>query len=139
MLNAEKSIDRRAFLNAAALFEGGLVAVALVLAWIAGLNPVNEIIFEWSAILWGIGGTILLSGSFLLAYLFPVRSLLQIKRFLIEALGPYLDACRWYDLLALALLAGVGEELLFRGVILPWLESGWGPSAGLMGSSLLFG
>ena len=45
-----------------------------------------------------------------------------------ETLGASLSRCRWYDLVVLAALAGVGEELLFRGVLYeglvpfhPWL------------------
>jgi membrane protease YdiL (CAAX protease family) len=39
----------------------------------------------------------------------------------------------------LAAIAGVSEELLFRGVIQPWIESSWGMAAGLIVSNIVFG
>jgi membrane protease YdiL (CAAX protease family) len=45
----------------------------------------------------------------------------------------------WTDLFILAAIAGISEEILFRGVIQPWMESSWGLNTGLIGSSMLFG
>ena len=39
----------------------------------------------------------------------------------------------------LAAIAGISEEVLFRGVIQPWLETAWGASAGLIASNIIFG
>jgi membrane protease YdiL (CAAX protease family) len=75
---------------------------------------------------------------FMASYRFPLGPLWPIKQFLIKTLGPYLDICRWYDLLLIALLAGVCEELFFRGFLQPWIESISGPMAGLIGSNLVF-
>jgi hypothetical protein len=36
-------------------------------------------------------------------------------------------------------VAGISEEILFRGVIQPWLEVSWGLTAGLLLSNVLFG
>ena len=53
--------------------------------------------------------------------------------------------CRWHDLVLLAVLAGVCEEVLFRGVIQPWMagDDAAHPAAigfvvALLGSNLLF-
>ncbi len=58
---------------------------------------------------------------------------------LFETLGPGLHRYHWTDLLILASIAGLSEELLFRGVIQPWIESSWGMTAGLVGSNIIFG
>jgi membrane protease YdiL (CAAX protease family) len=42
-------------------------------------------------------------------------------------------------LLLLATIAGVSEELLFRGVIQPWIAASWGYTAGLWLSNIIFG
>ena len=63
---------------------------------------------------------------------------MRIRRFLREALGGPLSACGWLDLCGLALLAGVSEEIVFRGVLEPWL-SGWGPVVGFVVCNFLFG
>jgi len=58
---------------------------------------------------------------------------------LFETLGSNLHRYHWTDLLILASIAGLSEELLFRGVIQPWMESSWGLTAGLVGSNIIFG
>jgi membrane protease YdiL (CAAX protease family) len=68
---------------------------------------------------------------FLAGSRFPVGPLRTIKELLLELLGPSLAACRWYDLLLVATVAGFSEELLFRGVLQPLL--------GLIWSNVLFG
>jgi membrane protease YdiL (CAAX protease family) len=45
----------------------------------------------------------------------------------------------WPGLAIISMAAGLGEELLFRGAIQPIAERWWGPSAGLIAASLLFG
>jgi membrane protease YdiL (CAAX protease family) len=47
--------------------------------------------------------------------------------------------CNWLELALVALLAGVGEELLFRGVVQHAAAERWGAGAGLVIASLAFG
>jgi membrane protease YdiL (CAAX protease family) len=68
----------------------------------------------------------------------------RIKELVLETLGPSLAACRWYDIVLLAALAGFGEELLFRGVLQVLLErwtawGNWSQAAGLILSNVIFG
>ena len=63
----------------------------------------------------------------------------KIRRLLLETLGPSLHKRHWTDLLMLAAIAGLSEEILFRGVIQPWIETAWGLKAGLIVSNMLFG
>ena len=67
------------------------------------------------------------------------ESVVKIKNLLLNTLGPGLHRYHWTDLLILASIAGVSEELLFRGVIQPWIENSWGATAGLIASNILFG
>lgn len=46
---------------------------------------------------------------------------------------------RWWELLAVAVAAGAGEELLFRGALQPLAERWLGAAAGLVLVSVLFG
>jgi membrane protease YdiL (CAAX protease family) len=39
----------------------------------------------------------------------------------------------------LSAIAGISEEVLFRGVIQPWMETAWGATAGLLASNAIFG
>ena len=131
-------IDRARFLNLAGLVEMTVVLLALGLGWLAGIDPLETLEWDWLALLAGIVVTVPMFGLFLLSMRFPVGPLLPIKRFLIEILGPSLAVCRWYDLVLLAILAGFSEELLFRGLLQPWFARG-GYLSGLVGSNLLFG
>lgn len=138
MFDPSRPPDRRVFLKTATYFESGLVLAAYLAGWLAGVDPLADLRFDWAALGFGVAGTVPLSLLFLAAYRLPSDGLRTIRRLLVERLGPFLDACRWTDLLYLGLLAGVTEEILFRGLLQPLLESRWGWAAGLAGSNLLF-
>jgi membrane protease YdiL (CAAX protease family) len=123
--------NRYDFLGVAILFEGGLVGVAGALGWWFGVDPLSRLSWEGRGVAWGAAATVPMIGFFLVATRLPLGPLQEIKQFLLEALGPSLAACRWYDLLLVAAVAGVGEELLFRGVL--------HPLAGPVWSNVLFG
>ncbi len=128
-----------AFLKLGYCFEGSLIGVAFILGWFADLNPLADFAFNESALIWGILGTIPLFLLFLVFYRYPIGPLYEIKRSLIVILGPFLASSRWYHLVFLAALAGISEEILFRGFFQPWLELKWGYLGGLLGSNLIFG
>lgn len=138
MLDPRKDLSRTDFLKLATLFEGGLVIVAYVIGWFTDVDPWAHLMFNGAALAWGVAGTIPLYLLFLISYRIPIGELRTIKRFLIDKMGPFLTSCRWHDLLYLGLLAGLTEEVLFRGVLQPWMEGKWGWAAGLLASNLLF-
>lgn len=134
-----QSFDPEKFFNKACFFESSLVVVALVLGWIADINPFADLHFSENAIALGLLGTIPLFLMFLIMEQIQTESLVSIRKLLLNTLGPSLHRYHWTDLLILAAIAGISEELLFRGVIQPWLESAWGMTAGLLVSNLIFG
>jgi membrane protease YdiL (CAAX protease family) len=93
--------------------------------------------FNGNAVMWGVFATVPLCVVFLAAYLRPIGSYRRIKDLLLESLGPSLAACRWYELLLVAALAGIGEELLFRGTVQTWMER-WGYPESLLISNVVF-
>ena len=123
--------NRYDFLSMAVLFEGSLIGIASALGWWFKIDPLAQLAWDRQGPVWGLAATVPMIGLFLAANRFSVGPLRTIKHFLHEALGPSLVACRWYDLLLVALVAGIGEELLFRGVLQPLL--------GRVGSNILFG
>lgn len=131
--------DRRQFLNLAALFEGGLIALAFFLGWLVEVDPLQSFAWEWKAAAWGAAAAVPLFWLFLFSQQFPVGPLQPIKRFLVETLGPPLSSCRWYDLVGLAVLVGFSEELLFRGLVQPWFEGWWGWRTALVATNMIFG
>jgi membrane protease YdiL (CAAX protease family) len=137
MNNSLFSPDR--FFKSACLFEAALVLVAMVLGWLSGINPFATLHYSESAIFYGIVGTIPLFLFYVVLDQVSIDAVVSIRRFLLETLGPALHRCHLADLFILAAIAGISEEILFRGVIQPWMESSWGISAGLIGSNILFG
>ncbi len=127
------------FFKSACLFEAALILVAIVLGWMSNINPFVDLHYSEIAILYGILGTIPLFLLFLLLEQLSSESVVTIRRFLMETLGPALHRHHWADLFVLAAIASISEEILFRGVIQPWMESSWGIIAGLIGSNILFG
>lgn len=121
---------RRGFLNLSALFEGAMLLVALLLGWWTQTLTPTTVRLNWEDLFWGVAAVV------------PMMSVLAVasdlRRLVRNMLGPSLAACRWYDLAAVALLAGLGEELLFRGTLEGWI-SRWNPWAAVILTSLLFG
>ncbi len=132
-------MNKNQFLLLATFFEGGLIAVAYLLGWWVKIDPLATFTWRADAISLGLLGTLLLLAVFGLVYRLPVPELHRIKQLLIDTLGAQLAACRWYELVYVAILAGVGEEILFRGVLQPWLEERWGKFSAWLLSNLLFG
>ncbi|WP_404306393.1 CPBP family intramembrane glutamic endopeptidase [Neorhodopirellula lusitana] len=126
-LDEEQTPDE--LFRTAVLVEGGLGAIALGAGYLVGpsardLVPTTE---QWEAIVGGIGLGIVATIPLLLF----MSVLRRIKHPAIEKLdelsdhpmiGLMLKLNAW-ELLAISLCAGVGEELLFRGWLMPFLAS----------------
>ena len=127
------------FFKSACYFEASLILVAVFLGWVAGIDPFENIYFSETAIVFGLIGTAPLFLMFLALEKVQGESVVNIRKLLLNTLGPGLHRYHWTDLLILAAIAGVSEELLFRGVIQPWIETSWGITAGLILSNIVFG
>lgn len=138
MPNPHLRLHSRTFLTTATVFEVGLVILAYLIGGWVDCDPLAHWHWRGEAVFWGLLGTGPLCLLFWGAYRLPLRGLAAIRRLLIDRLGAVLNACHWREWLYLALLAGITEEILFRGLLQPWAESRWGWLAGLAGSNLLF-
>lgn len=127
------------FYKTACYFEASLILIALFLGWVAGINPFEHISFSESAIASGVIGTVPLFLMFLAMEKIQGTPVANIRKMLLNTLGPGLYRYHWTDLLILASIAGISEELLFRGVMQPWFEASWGITVGLIGSNIIFG
>jgi CAAX protease family protein len=127
------------FFKSACYFEASLILLAVLLGWVANIDPFENIYFSEAAVAYGVMGTIPLFLMFLALEQMQGKSVANIRKLLLNTLGPGLHRYHWTDLFILAAIAGVSEELLFRGVIQPWIESSWGITAGLIGSNIVFG
>lgn len=125
------------FLQSAAIFEGVLLLVAFVSGWMTGVGPTDKLYWSWNDFLLGLLATVPMLLFLAICYLSPSAAMRQIRSFLREFIGPYLNRCRGIDLLLLALLAGVCEEVFFRGFLFLWLNT-WNSVIAVMVSNLLF-
>lgn len=131
--------DRRSFVLLAIIVEGGLIVLALLLGWLLDTPPFEA--WKWSgydaarALLW----TLPLFALVLLVYAWPTGPLRALHETCEQVLRPLLRPLHTYDVFLLALLAGVGEEMFFRGVLQVWLVEQLGAWPGILLVSLLFG
>ena len=67
---------------------------------------------------------------FLAMLRWPVGPLARVKKFCDNEVVPLLEKSSWSEIALISLSAGVGEEMLFRGVIqtsiASWLGVAWG-------------
>jgi membrane protease YdiL (CAAX protease family) len=121
------------------LFEGCLGLVAWLLGYLFD-QPWWES-FRWDArmVVWGVASCVPMIVGFVLCMCARTGPLARIKRFSQEVIGPLFASCTVLDLATLSLLAGFGEETLFRGFLQPVFGAWLGPWRGLVLASLLFG
>jgi uncharacterized protein len=129
--------DRAALAGAA--FEAALVGVSWLLGWWLGRPPFEDLRWSSRDACLGIAATLPLVALFLACDRVPFEPFRKIRRFFDEAVRPMFASSTIAGLAVLSLAAGVGEEVLFRGVIQPLLAHRFGPAVGLIASSLLFG
>jgi uncharacterized protein len=127
----------------AAAFEGGLAVVAVALGWLLGHRPTATFhpIMRDAAL--GIAATLPPLGLFWLCLKCPLRPFRTIAQILDETLVPLFQDCPMMQLAIIAALAGVGEEMLFRGVIQAGVTAEIGGTQGvwlgLLVAAALFG
>ena len=121
------------------MFEAGLAPLALALGWALGAPPLETFAWDAGAAGRGVVASLPMLAFFAASVRWPVGPLGRIKAFVEAELAPVLQGCRWPDLALLSAAAGVGEEMLFRGVIQAALARLLGPAGGLAASALVFG
>jgi uncharacterized protein len=119
--------------------EAALAVLAVGLGRLLGISPLATLQPGWSALLWGF----LATPPLLLALLAVLRTeagpLRRLVDFVVGELGPILARRSLLELALLSTLAGLGEELLFRGLLQAGLME-WVPSSiALFSASALFG
>jgi membrane protease YdiL (CAAX protease family) len=136
---SEASAQRQAVVLLAIVVEGGMIVLAWLLGWLLDQQPLLAFTWDWRAALYGVLAALPMLVLFLAALRWPVGPLARVKRFSEQVLYPLLAPCSVLDLLGISLLAGLGEEMLFRGVFQGVFARWMGPLMGLALASVLFG
>jgi membrane protease YdiL (CAAX protease family) len=127
----------------AVLVEGGLALVAVVMAWLFSVPLRDQLPSTSRDLVFATLRGVLMTIPMLAVFFWLVHSSRATLRELREQVewlvGEMFPDATTGQFAMVAVLAGVGEELLFRGVV-QWLASAWThPIVGLVIGSLLFG
>jgi len=120
-------------------FEGGLGLIALALGWALGQPPLRKIEWIGRDAIWGLAACLPMLAVFMVCVRWPVGPLHRIKQLSEEFIRDWFAGCSLIDLAVISLLAGIGEEMLFRGVIQDAISAWINPLVGVTIASLLFG
>jgi uncharacterized protein len=127
------------FLRFAIAGEAGMLVAAWAAAYWLGISPLERLQFNVSAVALGIVATLPMGVGLAWTLTTRWRPARDIVELVVEQLGPVLAGRPIFQLALLAVLAGIGEEVLFRGVVQVGLER-WLPEAmALIAASVIFG
>lgn len=120
------------------LFQGGIVLLGLLPLWLFDIPVATGGLSVSGYLVWGVLGGVLTYGALLLLSVTDVLSSDSLQKH-IRDLHRFVRSQPWPVLIALAVLAGVGEELLFRGVIQGWVGEHLGVATGVVAGAVVFG
>ncbi len=123
----------------AVFFEGGLAPLSLFLGWLLSRNPLEHL--SWSPRDLGLGvlAAIPFFALFAAMLRWPIGPLARVRAFCDDEVAPLFAGRSWSELALISIAAGVGEEMLFRGVVQSSLAGWLGATWGVVLASFLFG
>ncbi|MBX7169103.1 MAG: CPBP family intramembrane metalloprotease [Pirellulales bacterium] len=120
-------------------FEGSLIGLALLLGYLLDWPPLEFCDLTLSGALTGLAATVPMLIVLAALLGLPWPPFRRLRAAWEESIAPVFHDWSPWEVASLALVAGVGEEMLFRGVIQA-ATAGWlGSLAGLAVASVLFG
>jgi membrane protease YdiL (CAAX protease family) len=123
----------------AVIVEGGLVLLAIGLGWLFDHRPLDHFHLTWAGAGWGVAAAVPMLLVFLLMVRWPIGPLRAIKKFTDSVIRPLMATCTIVDLFGISLLAGVGEEMLFRGLMQDLFANSLSLWPALVLASVMFG
>lgn len=123
----------------AVAFESALGVFALAIAWLFGRDLF--VLLDWKpvAVLWGVVASLPWAVAAIAVHRWPVGPLRHLTRLVDQLVVPLFKGCTIAETMAVSMAAGLGEELLFRGLLQGALAERWGTPAALLIASLAFG
>lgn len=123
----------------AILFEAGVLALAIAIGWVLSIDPFAGLAYRVDHLVVGLAATVPPVVALWLLQRSTVPTVVEFRRVVEELVGPLFAETPTTYVMALALTAGVAEEVLFRGLLQDGLTGlmGWLPA--LLLASVLFG
>ncbi len=137
-MDAAREVSRRAFLVTATL-EGALGVLAVVLAHATDVRLLGDTSHAGRDALVGVALALPLLAGLLALRRSRLGPFVRLRTIVDERIRPLFAACTWDEIVALACAAGIGEELLFRGFLQPWLARSFGAAVAIVVTSAVFG
>jgi uncharacterized protein len=107
----------RIVIRVAILFEGGLIVLAWLLGWLLGFPPLESFALSGRDAAWALLATLPVLAALWAAMRYPIGPLRELKLLMRRFVAPLFRDATAVDLALISLLAGLGEEMLFRGVV----------------------
>jgi membrane protease YdiL (CAAX protease family) len=133
------ALSPRRFVRQAILFEGSLALVAAALGWLLPTPPWRQIHWTWTAAAYGAAAALPLLAAMFALHQLRAGPFGRLNRVVDQLIVPLFAGCSLADFALISLVAGFGEELLFRGLVQTALIGWFGVAAGVALASLLFG
>ena len=137
--------ERPSILGVAIAFETSLILVAALLAWMWDISPLSRVggpgrtAEDLRAIWLGMVAVVPMLGMMLAVRLLPLPAFRKLNSLVDEVVVPLFRGVSVGSLAVISLAAGIGEEMLFRGVLFDKMTVWWGLTGAIVGTSLLFG
>jgi len=121
------------------IFEFIAGVVAVILSLIFGYNIFKNITLSVIGFIQGLAYTIPALLFFYLLFKIPLANIKRIEDMIINFLTTILSGCGVIHFAALSIVAGVCEELLFRGFLQGFLTEKFGALPGIIVANIAFG
>ncbi|MFO0928842.1 MAG: CPBP family intramembrane glutamic endopeptidase [Gemmataceae bacterium] len=139
MTETESEDDRNGIVLLAIAVEGGLVLLALLLGWLFNQPPLTRFDLDAAAAVWGL----LAAGPMLVLVLvlmqLPLPPLVRLRALTENVFRPVMAPCTLVDLFGISCLAGLGEEMVFRGVVQDALVEHLSTGGAIVAAAVVFG
>tara|TARA_R110002095_G_scaffold211930_1_gene200615 strand:+ start:937 stop:1572 length:636 start_codon:yes stop_codon:yes gene_type:complete len=130
--------EQQFFILGGSLFSIGFIVIAFGMGWVLGVSPLQNLNWSWPDLFIGAAAVLPMFLFFLFAARTRISAFRKITRFLLDELGPRIVNGSVMELFILSIFIGLGEELLFRGVLQSW-SSQYGVVIAIIFTNLLFG
>lgn len=119
--------------------EVSVGAAALGIGWLFGVDPALSLRFEARDVVIGLGAVPPLGLLCLWTARSNWRPMRRTRRLVLPLIRATFQGCSTLDLLTVAITAGLGEELFFRGLVQAGIARASSPALGWITASMLFG
>ena len=117
---------------AAIIFEGGLAVLAIVIGYFCGFSPARTISWSFQHVVLSFAATMPMLVMFVLLNRSTFLPLVRIRQLVRSFIHTFFVKCSTTQIFLICALAGIGEELFFRGLMQDGIAQGIGGTTGLI-------